>query len=215
MWKEKSMPRKPKYINPDQTIEDFYASVSDAYNSPGEGEQGRDGKKKQELRHPVFPIRFYLSAQTGRQYVLGYHFRHNRLMFFRLDGIRRVKALNVNSQPEKYEALWEGFDRHLWGISTGTQMLDHLEMLIHAEPGENFIIQRLKREKRHGIVEQVDESTWKFTADVYDAGEMMPWVRTFIGRIDRLECSSKAFLDRFRDDLAAMQRMYGGEGHAV
>ena len=103
----------------------------------------------------------------------------------------------------------------MWGISTGTQTLDHLEMLIHAGPEEDFIIQRLKREKRHGIVEQVDESTWRFTADVYDAGEMMPWVRTFIGRIDRLECSSKAFIDRFRDDLAAMQRMYGGEGHAV
>ena len=50
------MPRKPKYINPDQTIEDFYASVSDAYNSPGEGEQGRDGKKKQELVAEEFSI---------------------------------------------------------------------------------------------------------------------------------------------------------------
>ena len=50
------MPRKPKYINPDQTIEDFYASVSDAYNSPGEGEQGRDGKKKQELIAEEFGI---------------------------------------------------------------------------------------------------------------------------------------------------------------
>ena len=50
------MPRKPKYINPDQTIEDFYASVSDAYNSPDEGEQGRDGKKKQELLAEEFGI---------------------------------------------------------------------------------------------------------------------------------------------------------------
>ncbi len=50
------MPRKPKYINPDQTIEDFYASVSDAYNSPGEGEQSRDGKKKQELLAEEFGI---------------------------------------------------------------------------------------------------------------------------------------------------------------
>ena len=50
------MPRKPKYINPDQTIEDFYASVYDAYNSPGEGEQGRDGKKKQELLAEEFGI---------------------------------------------------------------------------------------------------------------------------------------------------------------
>jgi len=50
------MPRKPKYINPDQTIEDFYASVSDAYNSPGEEEQGKDGKKKQELLAEEFCI---------------------------------------------------------------------------------------------------------------------------------------------------------------
>ena len=50
------MPRKPKYINPDQTIEDFYTSVSDAYNSPGEGEQSRDGKKKQELLAEEFGI---------------------------------------------------------------------------------------------------------------------------------------------------------------
>ena len=50
------MPRKPKYINPDQTIENFYASVSDAYNSPGEGEQSRDGKKKQELLAEEFGI---------------------------------------------------------------------------------------------------------------------------------------------------------------
>ena len=172
-------------------------------------------RKKQELRHTIFPIRFYLSTQTGRQYVLGYHDRHRKLMFFRLDGIRRLKALDVEPQPEQYEALWEDFDRHLWGISTGTHTLDHLEMLIHVEPDEYFIVERLRREKRHGTVEQVDDSTWKFTADVYDAGEMMPWVRTFIGRIDRLECSNKFFLERLRDDFAAMRRMYGGDGHAV
>ena len=172
-------------------------------------------RKKQELRHTIFPIRFYLSTQTGRQYVLGFHDRHHKLMFFRLDGIRRLKALDVEPQPEQYEALWENFDRHLWGISTGTHTLDHLEMLIHVEPDEYFIVERLQREKRHGTVEQVDDSTWKFTADVYDAGEMMPWVRTFIGRIDRLECSNKFFLERLRDDFAAMRRMYGGDGHAV
>ena len=97
-------------------------------------------RKKQELRHGIYPIRFYLSTQTGRQYVLGYHYRYNKLMFFRLDGIRRLKAMDVESQPEKYEALWEKFDRHLWGISTGAQSLDHLVMLIHVEPDEYFIL---------------------------------------------------------------------------
>ena len=44
---EKTMPRKPKYINPDQTIEDFYASVSDSYHHPAGGEEtGNPARKK-------------------------------------------------------------------------------------------------------------------------------------------------------------------------
>ena len=83
------MPRKPKYINPDQTIEDFYASVSDAYNSPGEGEQGRDGKKKQELLaegEPPLPA-VHLRPQlvcpvfelADEHHVLGLHVRADNL----------------------------------------------------------------------------------------------------------------------------------------
>lgn len=50
------MGRKPKYENPDQTIQDFFSTISDSYNSPAEGEQGRDGKKKQELLAEEFEI---------------------------------------------------------------------------------------------------------------------------------------------------------------
>ena len=172
-------------------------------------------RKKQELKHIIFPVRFYLSTQSGRQYVLGYHYRYNKPMFFRLDGIRRVKALGIEKHPEKYEGYWQEFDKYLWGVSTGEHSLDHLEMLVHVEPDEGFIVERMEREKRHGTVEQVDESTWKFTADVYDASEMLPWIRTFTGRIDRLECTSEFVVNRFRDDLAALARMYGGDGDAV
>ena len=60
-------------------------------------------------------------------------------------------------------------------------------------------------------MEQVDDETWKFTADVYDASEMMPWLRTFIGRIVKLECSNASITRLFRDDLEKMRRMYGGD----
>ena len=49
--------------------------------------------------------------------------------------------------------------------------------------------QRLEREKRCGRVEIIDKNTCKYIADVYDASEMLPWLRTFIGRIENLECS--------------------------
>ena len=60
-------------------------------------------------------------------------------------------------------------------------------------------------------MDQVDNETWRFTADVYDASEMMPWLRTFIGRIVKLECSNASITRLFLDDLAKMRRMYGGE----
>ena len=54
---EKTMPRKPKYINPDQTIENFYASISDSYHHPAAGEEtGNPARKKQELLAEEFGI---------------------------------------------------------------------------------------------------------------------------------------------------------------
>lgn len=50
------MGRKPKYENPEDTIQSFFSAVSDSYNSPAEGEQGRDGKKKQEFLAEEFGI---------------------------------------------------------------------------------------------------------------------------------------------------------------
>ena len=132
-------------------------------------------------------------------------------MFFRLDSIRRIKPMDVDPDPDQYDAFWKEFDRHLWGVSAGEPALDHIGMWVHAGSDEGFIVERLKREKRHGIVEQADEETWKFTADVYDASEMLPWLRTFIGRIVKLECSNDAITRLFRDDLEKMRRMYGGE----
>ena len=168
-------------------------------------------RKKQELKHPIYPMRFYFSAQSGRQYILGYHYAFRKPMFFRLDSIRKVKALDADPQPEKYEQIWPDFDQHLWGVSTGEHTLDHIEMQVHAGPEEWFIAERLKREKRHGTVEQLDDETWKFTADVYDASEMMPWLRTFTGRIVKLECSNENVTRLFREDLEKMRRLYGGE----
>ena len=168
-------------------------------------------RKKQELKHPVYPMRFYFSAQSGRQYILGYHYAFRKPMFFRLDSIRKARPAGVDPDPEKYEEFWKDFDQHLWGVSTGEHTLDHIEMQVHAGPDEGFIADRLKREKRHGFVEQLDDETWKFTADVYDASEMMPWLRTFTGRIVKLECSNENVITLFREDLEKMRRLYGGE----
>ena len=61
----------------------------------------------------------------------------------------------------------------------------------------------------------LDEQTCRFTADVYDASEMLPWLRTFTGRILELKCSNPAVTDQFQQDLKRMAELYGGGGDAV
>ena len=94
-------------------------------------------------------------------------------------------------------------------------MLDHVEMDLRVGYRENFIVNRLLREKRCGNVEQVDEQTVRFAADVYAAVELVPWMRTFLGGIVRLECSDPAVTEKFYEDVERMEKLYGGEGDAV
>ena len=133
------------------------------------------------------------------------------MAFFRLDAIQKVSIGNAEKQYEKYLGYQKKFDQNLWGVSTGAEhSLDHIEMTIHCGTDEAFVLQRLEREKRHGTVERLDAQTCRFTADVYDASEMLPWLRTFIGRIVELKCSSQSVVDMFYEDLRRMDAMYGG-----
>ena len=168
-------------------------------------------RRDAEVEHRVYPLRFYISTQTGREYLLAYHYRFHRPMFFRLDTIRSIKAGPVEKQHEKYESFIGMFDENLWGVSTGSDYsIDHVELTLRVEDGEGYILDRLEREKRHGRIETVDEHTYRFVADVYDAGEMLTWVRSFIGRIISFESDNHFAVSRFYDDMQRMNEIYGG-----
>ncbi len=169
-------------------------------------------RKGSSALHTLCPLRIYISTQGGRQYLLGYHYRFCKLMFFRLDHIQKVEAGAEEAQYARYEAYCEKFQSHLWGTSTGADLhVDHLEMTLRFEAEEQHIPQRLKREKRNGRVEILDEHHCRYVTDVYDATELLPWLRTFIGRIESLQCSDPQMTERFYADLAQTCALYGGE----
>ena len=162
--------------------------------------------------HTVYPLKIFVSTQGGRQYLLCYHFRFHKLMFFRMDYIHAVELLDPEPNHERYADHYEKFQSHLWGTSGGTGFnVDHLEMTVTYGPGEEFIPKRLEREKRNGTVEILDDHSCRYCTDVYDASELIPWLRTFIGRIEKLECSDNTVVDRFWTDLEKMSSLYGGD----
>ena len=137
-------------------------------------------------------------------------------MFLRLDNIRRVKAGAVEKRMDKYGGFPDKLRDNLWGVSLGAgHSLDHIEMTVQVGQGEEYILDRLEREKRCGRIEAAGKGRYTFIADVFDASEMLPWLRTFIGRIVELNCSNEAVTRQFYGDMEAMRVLYGGDRHAV
>ena len=157
----------------------------------------------------VTPVKLYVSTQTGRQYVLAWAVWKRDFGFFRLDAIDAVKPGPPAQLPGDFEERLQAFAGRVWGVSQGDgKTLTRLQMTVRAGPEEAHIPQRLMREKRCGRVEQLDDTHWRFTAEVFDALEMLPWVRTFIGRIESLTCDDARVTERFYGDMARMAQMY-------
>ena len=162
--------------------------------------------------HTVFPCKIYAGTESGRQYLLCYHYKYKRLIFHRMDNVLSVKPGALEKHAAWYHDLCDRVGQNLWGVSIKQDRgLDHLEMTLRLEEQDYFIVDRLEREKRCGTVTRIDEHTVRFVADVHDATEMLPWLRTFTGRIENLTCTDQTVVETFYADLDAMAQMYGGE----
>ena len=163
---------------------------------------------------PVVPIKVYVSAQNGRQYLIALHQGANRLNAYRVDYILSVREGEVCERYDRLMEVFRSLEPHAWGVSFrwSTQHMEHVEFDIAVGEGEDFIVKRLEREKRCGTVTQVDEHTWRYAAEVFDAREMLPWIRTFIARITRMSFSNRTVENQFKSDLQAMYRLYGLDG---
>ena len=135
---------------------------------------------------------------------------------------RDTKGRNNRSRRNDFEIpadlreRLEEFCAHTWGVAgRGSSDTEHIEMTVFAGPEEGFIVERLEREKRCGTVSGLDETHWQFSADVYDALEMLPWLRTFTGRITQLKCSSEYVAGRFLEDVREMAEMYREDGNTA
>ena len=84
-------------------------------------------------------------------------------------------------------------------------------MDICVEDENSFILTRLTREKKCGHVEVLDASAhrYRYLADVHDANELLPWIRSFIGYIERISCSSEEVTQKFYNDFEETARLYG------
>lgn len=171
-------------------------------------------KKDMPRRVRIIPLRVLISVQNGRQHLFAYLPEYNFFTSYRIDYLSNVKLEDPTPRFDELRAELDRMQSKMWGVSVkrnkwGNDHLEHVEFTIKVEDGEGYIVKRLEREKRIGTVEKLDEYTYRFSADVYDTSEMIPWIRTFICRIVKMNFSNRTVENQFKKDLEAMYRMYG------
>ncbi len=163
------------------------------------------------IKHDICPARFFVSTSTGRQYVLATQRSDSRPLFFRLDLIRSVTPGPPEPAFDRLREQCDAYREHLWGVSgTPQSAVDRLEMRLRITEEDGEVLDRLLREKRGGAVFREGPDAWVFSIEVYDASEMLPWIRTFTGHITSLSCSNPHIVSRYRDDLNKTLELYEG-----
>ncbi len=158
------------------------------------------------------PLQIFTSTRSGRRFLCGYVKKGRRFTCYRLDSVKTVTPLNPSEEYDELRAMLDQNRRQLWGVSfqgNNQHHLNRLTMTIQAlEPSEQYIVERLKREGRGGTVTRTERNVYQYEIEVFDCNEMLPWIRTFTGRILSLECTDKSVEQRFYQDLRMMYRMY-------
>ncbi len=201
---------KHHYINAALDSEILYLLL-EAMKSKQETEIIRLTRKGEKHTLRIVPLRIFISVQSGRQYLMAYRRNTRRIISFRLDYILSVKPYRKAADFDILREKLKGMQPYIWGVSTqGTgKRRETVEFTVYFDNNEQYIYDRLKREKRCGVIERIDKNNARFYAEVYDANELLTWMRTFICRITSVHFSNKEIETQFKADLEAMYRMYG------
>ena len=179
-------------------------------------------KNKSEIKH-LLPFKLLISAESGRRYIAGYCPEIRNYTSFRIDYILSAE-LGETVDKDRYELMRKEFSEiksRCWGVNLRKSRTEHVEFTVYVGKNEQYIVNRLQREKRFGTVERLDEEHYVFKADVSDTNELSPWVKTFIGRITSLNFSNRSIEVRIKNDIAQMAQNYGisvsdgGEGSGI
>lgn len=156
------------------------------------------------------PLKILVSTQTGRRYLCLKNQNKKQYLTLRLDFIQSVKVLSKLPDYELYEKEFQEKVPYCWGASFGnSEKLESICFTVEVdEKTEDYIINRLEREGRHGTVTRLEEGVYQFEGTFFDCNELLPWVKTFTGRILSFSCSNQLITQKFNRDMERMSRLY-------
>lgn len=159
----------------------------------------------------LIPLKVLSNTKTGRRYVAIYNIRTQKFSNVRLDYIKDAAFGDPYPDYDSISTEYEHRMKNSFSIThQPRERLHTVKMLLHIdEDTEQYVLERIRREGRGGVVTRVDKNTFEYSLDVADILEMVPWLRTFIGRIIKIEGSENHVILQFKRDISTMMSRYG------
>jgi predicted DNA-binding transcriptional regulator YafY len=171
-------------------------------------------QRRHELRDfSGLPLKVLTSSINGRQYVLIRSYGEKKYASFRLDYIKSARLGPICPQADAWQAKLKTAASQAWGTTYRVKGChDTVTLTLEAdEIREPYILRRLERERRNGKVQQAGPNLFQYTTTTSSASEMLGWVKTFTGRIVKLEANNQEAVWRLTNDLDRMHKLYGLE----
>ena len=160
-----------------------------------------------ELKN-IVPVRIYISTRTGRQHLMYLSNDRDRFLFTRIDKIKDIKETADNANWCKTEEKYLAEKDRYWGVSNNGLELQTVQIVFQIDPDELYVLKRLRKQKRTGTIEQISENQYRYSVTLYDPVEMVPWIRSFLGRIQSIECSDKEAEQYIKDSIKNICDLY-------
>lgn len=158
------------------------------------------------------PLQIFTSTRTGRRFLCLHLTEKKCFNCVRMDSIKEVLLCKPSDNYDNLKQALIHNHPYIWGVSfrnDSRNRLEKLKLTLHIdEAREMFIVERLEREGKGGTITRIAPNTFTYEKAVFDSHEMLPWLRTFTGRIVDLECDNAFVRNQVIYDLNRMYELY-------
>lgn len=172
--------------------------------------QRRDGVDRPVL---VVPLKILLNRQNGREYVACFNTKIGIFTICRFDHIIDIAPTGQLYDVEPFRRLQVTVEERLkktWNINFAqNERPQCVEFVLYVEDNEPFILTRLQREGHEGEISSLGNNLYRYQNEVYDPSEMIPWIKSFIGRLVSVSIEDEELNERLHKDILSL--FEGGE----
>ncbi|MBR4634373.1 WYL domain-containing protein [bacterium] len=161
----------------------------------------------------VTPIQVRYSARDGRSYLI-YYTNYPKYKGFNVENFENIVSVKKSDKCSYFDSLrseYHSIKKNLWGksITIDKKKTEHVDFTIQYNDAEIYVLKRLKREAFSGQIKtNTNKKEATFSYELFDSKELIPWIRSYFGRITQFHFENKDLQQQLKDEIKKMYAIY-------